>query len=165
MTDDLRLRRLAAFWIDLFSSTAVQLAGGVVGGFLGVFYAGYRDFPEPVMQEFADTGIVFGYYFWTFATLILNYGVLQGLTGSTVGKLVCGLQVVREDGSRLGIFKSLARTSAYYVSGIPLALGFWRILTNKDGRGWHDLLLKTRVQRRSNVPVAQVLYLSRDKAA
>lgn len=67
------------------------------------------------------------------------------VSGQTVGKGVMGLHVVRMDGRRLGIPRSLLRTVAYLVSIIPLFAGFLWVLVDRDRRAWHDHIAGSRV--------------------
>lgn len=54
---------------------------------------------------------------------IVVYGLVQGLTGGTPGKLVCGLRVVHPDGRPVGIGASLLRSVLWIVDGFPYVLG------------------------------------------
>jgi uncharacterized RDD family membrane protein YckC len=67
------------------------------------------------------------------------------LLGQTPGKAFMGLSIVRMDGKRLTIGRALLRYFGYWVSAVPLALGFLWILGDDQRRGWHDKLAGTCV--------------------
>jgi uncharacterized RDD family membrane protein YckC len=65
----------------------------------------------------------------------------HAVTGQTVGKLVCGVQVVTAEGNRpLGWWRSIVRYGGYCLSAFFMYIGFLWILVNRRKRGWHDFL-------------------------
>jgi uncharacterized RDD family membrane protein YckC len=58
-----------------------------------------------------------------FALVILYYPILEGLTGKTLGKLLCGLKVVDTHGANPGILKATIRTLLRLIEVNPLLLG------------------------------------------
>ena len=68
--------------------------------------------------------------------------------GATPGKSVFGLMVVdARSGTVPGFGQSLGRYLAYFVSALPLALGFLWIAFDSRKQGWHDKLAGTVVVR------------------
>jgi uncharacterized RDD family membrane protein YckC len=90
----------------------------------------------------------------TFVTLMpfVYFFLTTTVIGRTAGKELMGLRVVRTDGSRLSVFRSLFRVFAYLVSLIPLGAGFLWILVDRDRRGWHDHMVGSRVVHRDSAP-------------
>jgi uncharacterized RDD family membrane protein YckC len=88
-------------------------------------------------------------------------GVIQGLTGRTIGKLICGIRVMREDGSPPGIGRGVLRWVLLIVDDfpyfIPMLTGFIVALTNDRRRRVGDMAAGTFVVRagKAGVPVAQ----------
>jgi uncharacterized RDD family membrane protein YckC len=80
------------------------------------------------------TLLVIGYYtfFWT-------------LVGFTPGKAILGLKVVRRNGAKLSFGRSLVRFFSYWISAIPLFLGFFWVLWDRNHRAWHDKIAGTQV--------------------
>jgi uncharacterized RDD family membrane protein YckC len=70
--------------------------------------------------------LVYFVFFWTFI-------------GSTPGKALLGLQIVRQVG------RALLRFLGYWVSAIPLFLGFIWVLFDRQHEGWHDKISNTHV--------------------
>lgn len=89
-------------------------------------------------------------YYWG-ATLGMLV-VLQGLTGWTIGKLLTGVRVVREDGRPPGLAKAFARWFLWIVDAFPYflpLLGPIVALTTQGHRRVGDMVAKTFVVRRS----------------
>jgi uncharacterized RDD family membrane protein YckC len=78
---------------------------------------------------FALAGIAFSF---------LYYGVLQGLTGATLGKLMTGIRVVRADGALPGAGRAIVRWLVFAVDG-PLTLYLCGIITTAVSRGHRRL--------------------------
>lgn len=82
------------------------------------------------------------------AAALLNFVVLAGLSGRTLGKWVTDLRIERRHGGRL----SFARASLRHLVGYPLTLvtfgiGFLGAAFNREGRALHDLVAGTVVVR------------------
>lgn len=66
----------------------------------------------------------------------------------TPGKLALSLRVVdAETGATLSVGQSIGRYFAYFLSTIPLLLGFFWIGFDSRKQGWHDKLAKSVVVR------------------
>jgi uncharacterized RDD family membrane protein YckC len=65
--------------------------------------------------------------------------------GATPGKMVMGLQVVRQDGNPVDVSTGALRYVGYIVSGLAIGLGFLWIIWDPNKEGWHDKIAKTRV--------------------
>jgi uncharacterized RDD family membrane protein YckC len=66
--------------------------------------------------------------------------------GTTPGKRLLGIRVVREDGSPAGFFTMLIREwIGKAISSMVFSLGFIWILIDRDRQGWHDKLVSTFV--------------------
>ena len=88
---------------------------------------------------------------------LLNFVIVAGLGGRTLGKWVAGLRVVRQDGERMSFARSLVRhVVGYTLTALTLGLGFLLAALNTRGRTLHDLLAGTVVVRsrapRSTLP-------------
>ncbi len=69
--------------------------------------------------------------------------------GTTPGKRLLHMYVIREDGKPAGFFVMLIREAiGKYLSGLVLSLGYFSIVWDKDNQGWHDKLLNTYVVRK-----------------
>ncbi len=84
-------------------------------------------------------------YLFLLLVNLLYFTIFHATTGQTLGKLLCGLKVVKLDGGELGYGQSFLRFSGYLLSALPLGLGFiWAALDPKK-LTWHDRLAGTCV--------------------
>jgi uncharacterized RDD family membrane protein YckC len=67
------------------------------------------------------------------------------MVGQTPGKRLLGLLVIQQDGQRLSVGRAFVRVLCYWVSALPLFLGFLWILIDDEREGWHDKLARTYV--------------------
>jgi uncharacterized RDD family membrane protein YckC len=76
---------------------------------------------------------------------ILYPAIMLMLVGWTPGKAMLGLRVATMDGRRLTFARAVGRQLGYWVSALPLFLGFLWILVDDQRQGWHDMLANTCV--------------------
>jgi uncharacterized RDD family membrane protein YckC len=139
--------RAGAFATDLvIINLALVLTAAAAGtvlhyfDFANIFDVGGEN-PKPLGQVILTLiGIV------TFLATYFGYPVFFWVTiGQTPGKWLFGLRVIRTDGQRLGVGRSILRVIAYWISAIPLFLGFAWILFDDQRQGWHDKIAGTYV--------------------
>jgi uncharacterized RDD family membrane protein YckC len=65
--------------------------------------------------------------------------------GFTVGKKVMGIKVVAVSGGEVDLLKSFIRAISQILSSIPLCLGYFWMLWDKDSQTWHDKIAETYV--------------------
>lgn len=86
------------------------------------------------------------------AVALLNFGVLAGLTGLTLGKWATGLRIQRSDGGNPGIGRALLRHFiGYPLSLITFGIGFLLAIVTVHGRGLHDMIAGTVVVREGSL--------------
>lgn len=84
--------------------------------------------------------------FLTSVTFFFIYIVFWWTTiGKTPGKAILGLRVVQQDEPSVRFKSAVIRALGYYVSLLPLGLGFLWVLIDDERRGWHDKLARTYV--------------------
>ena len=79
---------------------------------------------------------------------VAYYALLEGgATGQTVGKMALKIRVVDQDSwqPNIGIGRGIGRYFARWLSTIPLLLGYFWMLWDKDKQTFHDKLVRTRV--------------------
>jgi hypothetical protein len=83
-----------------------------------------------------------------FLVLLAAYGaVMWKLKGSTIGGIICGLQVVRVDGRPIDWPTAVVRALSCFLSLAVVGLGFIWIAIDHDRQGWHDKIAGTAVVR------------------
>jgi uncharacterized RDD family membrane protein YckC len=146
-------------------------AGGVTAGFFSRFSAGFLDqlliyfivsiilmiLMQMLPGDVLGFEIVGFSYVGSLKSLCWFLGVLAGVevlyftvataaSGRTIGKILLGLRVVREDGSRVSLLRSLARCLAYIIQlGLIFGLTFFVIAFNPEKRAIHDMISGTKV--------------------
>ncbi|NLN60713.1 MAG: RDD family protein [Deltaproteobacteria bacterium] len=68
-----------------------------------------------------------------------------GLVGKTPGKMIFGLRVIRDSGESLTFGTAFLRWIGYFLSSLPLYLGFIWIAFDRKKQGFHDKLAQTVV--------------------
>ncbi|ELP6119236.1 RDD family protein [Vibrio vulnificus] len=84
---------------------------------------------------------------------IVSYVALLSITvlfwkyrSATPGKILVGIEVVEEGSLKpISAKRGVARYLMYYISALPLFLGFIWALFSKKKQCWHDMIAKTVV--------------------
>ncbi len=80
------------------------------------------------------------------AAIAIGYPVgFWVLLGQTPVKLLMGVRISRVTGQPLTVRRALLRYLGYWLSAIPLGLGFLWVLADDHRQGWHDKLAGTYV--------------------
>lgn len=162
-------RRVVAFLIDgvlvfginllIFFALAGDPVEGVSDGSLDPNATVYGNL-ELGDKTYSVYGSTAGLYFVLAIGLpILYFVVLQGLKGFTLGKLMLGLRVVKDDGtSPPGIGRAFGRWFLYIADGfpylIPYLTGFVVAMVNKQNKRIGDMVASTLVVDKDSVGAA-----------
>jgi len=93
------------------------------------------------------------------AFLFLTYKTSGGR--QTPGNKRMGLFVVDKDGAFLHFSKSMVRGLLWIVSALPCGLGLLWALIDHSGRGWHDMIMGTRIAgTQEDVHIPAMAFLS-----
>jgi uncharacterized RDD family membrane protein YckC len=90
--------------------------------------------------------------FWPGLAAIVYFTVFEGLTGATLGKVVMGIRVVNEDGSKLTWSNSFVRNIARLIDAFPYfipylvgAIAVWNSATSQRlGDRWAKTVVVTK---------------------
>ena len=101
-----------------------------------------------VIVTFFLFGAIVGYL-----EIVLLLGIILGAVnvilftkGTTIGKKLLGMRVVKENGEQAGFWTMLIREYiGKIISALILWLGFLWVLFDKENQGWHDKLMSTYV--------------------
>jgi len=136
-----------AYVFDSWLLLGAGFGGGVFGSMLAnALAAGARDAAHA--RSAGEAGFLFGWVFWGAAAWILNFGILQGMTGASLGKMIFKLRVVQVGGSPIGVPLAFGRSAAQVLSILPCWLGYAPILWSARRQGLHDLVCGTVVIRK-----------------
>lgn len=137
--------RMIAFILDLVIICMILLLAGIFVQLIGLYF--------PLNRLLAQiVGIGTGDALRAPVALVFTIAVFSGypvffwtMMGQTPGKWALGLRVVRTDGRPLTIWRSILRYLAYWLSALPLFLGFVWIIFDAKRQGWHDKIADTCV--------------------
>jgi uncharacterized RDD family membrane protein YckC len=132
--------RLAARVIDLVVHYFIALCSGFFIGIVVLIVGGLtgRD-TATLLSRAQNTGVT------AFLLALLGstayHTICEGLHGSTLGKLICGLVVLQEDRKPCGMRSALLRSLGYYVDALFFgAIGFVKmkdtVLQQRHGDAW-----------------------------
>jgi len=140
--------RMLAFLLDIFLLVFLGLMLGGVS-FLVLHFFNYKkilDFIQSLLGVNDQIGQFIALISPLLFLVVLIYFVFfWTLVGYTPGKALLGLQIVRQDGQPLSVGRALLRFLAYWISAIPLFLGFIWVLFDRQHEGWHDKISNTHV--------------------
>jgi uncharacterized RDD family membrane protein YckC len=90
-------------------------------------------------------------------SIVISYGYyiyFEGGTGQTLGKMALGIRVVDfNTGGSIGYGRALIRQLVKIVSSIPIGLGYFWMLWDKEKQTWHDKAATSVVGPVSAYPV------------
>ena len=153
----------AGFWIragariiDTIFGAVVGAAGGVISGVLLAVAAGAGLGVEAGWERRLG-GLSFASFAIGAVATILYHSLAESIGGATVGKLVCGLRVLREDDTPASFGATLLRSLGYYIDAFFFGAVAWSVMSKSPrqqrlGDQWG----KTVVVFRSTVPEASV---------
>ena len=123
-------RRFAAAFVD--------------GILLGIAYSVLRAFIEDNTASVFNLLLGIGYYTY-----------LEGSSGQTIGKRALGIRVVDiGGGGSIGYGRAFIRYIGRIVSAIPLLLGYFWMIWDKEKQCWHDKFANSVVVPVSAYPVS-----------
>jgi uncharacterized RDD family membrane protein YckC len=77
------------------------------------------------------------------------------LVGATPGKRILGLKVIRTGSQHISWGRAIVRYVGYWISALPLFLGFLWVFVDARRQGWHDKLADTIVAYTWHVPESE----------
>jgi uncharacterized RDD family membrane protein YckC len=137
--------RFEAFVVDLVILSIVQLVGSAFIQTIIKFFrlTGLIDKIQSLLDN-STFDLVVGTAVMTLF-VIAYFTFFWTLVGFTPGKALLGLKVVKMNGAKPSFFRSLLRFFAYWISAIPIFLGFFWVLWDSKRQGWHDKIAGTQV--------------------
>ncbi len=129
--------RFAAFLIDL----SLLLITSFLTIYIGFYFLGIN-----LIEDFSELVHLILPAYLIINILLSTYMVIcNGVFGKTPGKAIMGLSIVTDTGDDLTYGVAFTRWVGYYLSALPLMVGFFWILIDEDYQCWHDKLAGTLV--------------------
>lgn len=129
------LLRCGAFLIDYILLVCIPVISLLLGRFYGT------DGIKLLNSELSNTG-------WLVMLLLglTNFVIFPMFSGQTIGKMLTGLRVVKNDGNAASFSRLIVRhLIGYPITVLTFGLGFLFAILNQKGRALHDLLAGTVV--------------------
>lgn len=118
--------KYAGFWIRFL---AALIDGFIISGIAYIISFGNQHFVSYLQ-------FIFG---------VANSIILQGTRGQTIGKMILGLQVIRNDGGDINIVTAILRYVGQIISAIILFIGYIMAGLTKNKQALHDMIAGTYV--------------------
>jgi uncharacterized RDD family membrane protein YckC len=132
----------AGFWIRFLANTIDNVMFLVVEFVLGVAAGVVWGGEIADLPLFKVTVSAFMLVF-----IAAYFAVLHTFVGQSVGKMIVRVRVTAVDGGALTPGVAILRALAWFLSLLPLGLGFVLAGLRQDRRALHDLIAGTRVVR------------------
>ena len=132
--------KYAGFWVR-FAANMIDSMWMLIVMFAPIFIVAWGEYLEPDSTAY----LVFYLFFQFFLPAFLVFWFWQKWQ-ATPGKMACGIKVV-DSGSleHPGLLKFFLRYLGYFISMIPLCLGYFWVGWDRKKRGFHDFISKTVV--------------------
>lgn len=92
-------------------------------------------------------------------SLLYTIGFWVKRGGQTPGKQIMHIKIITEDPKELDWFTAFIRYIGYWVSGIPLGLGYLWMLFDPNKQTWHDKIAKTYVVEADTKEPGKAVYI------
>ncbi len=137
--------RFEAFVLDLVVLSIIELVGSAfIQAFLRFFKL--TGVMQNVITYLQNSGFELISGSIIFALFVIGYfAFFWSLVGFTPGKAVLGLRVVKHNGAKISFFRAIIRFFSYWISAIPIFLGFLWVLWDPKRQAWHDKIAGTQV--------------------
>ncbi|WYP27223.1 RDD family protein [Alkalihalobacillus sp. FSL W8-0930] len=126
----------AGFWVRFFATFIDSIIVAVISIILSIIF---QDAPNSL--EDSTSAFIFQLMYSVIGVIYLTASRFKG----TPGKIILGIQVVKEDGERIGIGRSIGRFFAYFLSALIFYIGYLMVAFREDKKSLHDLICHTRV--------------------
>jgi uncharacterized RDD family membrane protein YckC len=139
--------RYGGFWIRLMAYLIDGIMLNVVFWVVALVI-GVKPIPtDPATMNSPDMMLEMGKFEVAALVLTWLYFALMESSprGATVGKMVCGLRVVDQQGNRISFARATGRFFAKFISGMILLIGYLMVAFTDRKRGLHDIMAGTLV--------------------
>lgn len=121
-------RRALSRVIDTIVGFVVGAVGGVAGGVVIGALIAVGTLDHGVTHRLGKPSV--GSFLVGMLGPLVYHGLAEGFGGATIGKLVCGVRVVREDGRPATLGGAIVRNLAYYIDGLFFGAVAYSVMSN-----------------------------------
>ncbi len=145
----------AGFWIRAAAYIIDGIILGIANFILQFIFTSFSSMPD-MSDTMTNNPEMFKQFIAPFIILLIiqvAVGIgyptfFVGKYGATPGKMICGLIIIRPDGSRVSYLRAFARYFAQMLSGLILGIGYLMVAFDDECRALHDRICDTRVIRK-----------------
>lgn len=143
--------RVGARLIDLVVHYVIALASGLILGILLVIVAVMKHIPVQELTQNASRFSIAGFILGILGSI--GYHTLcEGISGTTLGKQMLGMVVVREDGSPCSMKPAAIRSFSYLIDALVFGLVAYLQMNKTPQQQRHgDVWAKTIVVKRASL--------------
>ena len=137
----------AGFWIRV-GAKIIDVIILYALGFVVVLLGGLFIVSSPSSGGHISTRFIAGNIFIAMMSWVIQiaYPVyFLGKYSATLGKMACGLKVVRPDGEKISYARACGRAFAEGLSSLILGIGYIMVALDEEKRSLHDRICDTRV--------------------
>jgi len=142
-TVDLLILSIVIMFLTWFVPTSISMMQLRPDELIGRHFPYISNFFELIYQSFTNLGTTWGIF--GIISIILYYSLFVSFAGQTPGKALLGLRIVPISGQKISFNRAMFRYLLYYLSALPLGLGFIWILIDDRRMAWHDKIARTYV--------------------
>jgi uncharacterized RDD family membrane protein YckC len=135
------------FWVRFAAMTIDNLVIGIPLGILEMFLYGVVLAASSKLTPAAMLVVPLVIFGLALAANLVYYTWMTAAGGQTLGKKLFKLKVVRVDGAPMDVAHAFGRAIGYWVSSVPLLLGFLIAPFTHNKRALHDYVADSRVVR------------------
>jgi uncharacterized RDD family membrane protein YckC len=145
--------RFGARLIDFIVAMVCGTLGGAVGGVLAAMLAAAGVVAPGWLNRLQ--GLSAGSFAFGVLASLAYHGLSEGMGGASLGKLVLGLRVKREDLRPCGVGPALVRNLAYYIDGFFFGLVAYSVMSkSRQQQRLGDQWGHTVVVRAASLPAS-----------
>ncbi|HTB84306.1 MAG TPA: RDD family protein [Candidatus Sulfotelmatobacter sp.] len=143
--------RAVARLIDTVFAFAVSFISGPIAVIVLNLLAFAKVLPDD--WKYHLQGFSFSVYFFSYLGGVLYHTFCEGIYGATLGKLCCGIRVVRLDKSPCDVSSAFKRSLAFTLDGMFFGLvGYCSMQKTPFNQRYGDLWAKTIVVKNNEIP-------------
>jgi len=161
VADAVSLNKGAGFWIRaaarIIDTILLTIVSGIIGLLVGLVVGLLVANGAMNSSAINALGAV---TFWSFVWSLLGdtayHAIGESMHGATLGKLICGLHVLRPDGSKVSFGSALGRSFAFLIDGLFFGMvGYSSMRSSELRQRYGDKWTNTIVVRRTDYAARQ----------
>lgn len=152
---------VAGFWLRV-AAYVIDLSLSYVFFIVFVFVIIFGVFSSLVLSSTFNFYLLIGgvvIYFVTAICILFLFPIIFEISSmqGTIGKYLVGIMIVNEDGSKMGILKTIGRSIVRSLSFVFLGIGFLFAASPPKKQAIHDMVFATKVVKFKEVPLKIII--------